>query len=85
MANYENYFIKAVKDAYSDRSESLLIELSKNVKRIANDTTFASTSSNPIDRRLDFCAYFLALIKTLDEQGESFETIRQICLKNVVY
>jgi hypothetical protein len=84
MATYENYFTEAVKGAYANRSDFLLIELRKNVKRISNDTTFALTSSNPIDRRLDFCAYFLALIKTLDEQEESFETIRQICLNIVV-
>ena len=36
------------------------------------------------DKRLDFCAYFLALIKTLDEQGETFETIRAISLKIVM-
>ena len=84
MATYETYFTEAIKGAYANRSDFLLIELSKNAKRISTDTTFASTSSNPIDRRLDFCAYFLALIKTLDEQGESFETIRQICLNIVV-
>ncbi len=28
------------------------------------------TSKNPMDKRLDFCAYFLALIKTLDEKKE---------------
>ena len=33
-----------------------------------------------MDRRLDFSAYFLAFIKTLDERGESFEQIRKICL-----
>jgi hypothetical protein len=84
MNNYENYFMAAVKDTYSNRSDFLLIELSRNFRSISNDTTFALTSSNPIDRRLDFCAYLLALIKTLDEQGESFETIRQICLKIVI-
>ena len=33
-----------------------------------------------MDRRLDFSAYFLAFIKTMDEKGESFETIRELCL-----
>ena len=80
MDKYENYFTRAVKDKYSNRSDFLLTELSRNFRSISNDTTFARTSPNPIDRRLDFCAYFLALIKTLDEQGESFDTIRQICL-----
>lgn len=83
MGNYESYFTEAVKEHYSNRSDFLLTELSKNFLSISADTTFARTSRNPIDRRLDFCAYFLALIKTLHEQGESFDTIRQICL-NVI-
>jgi hypothetical protein len=29
---------------------------------------------------LDFCAYFLALIKSLDKAGETFDTIRTISL-----
>lgn len=84
MDNYVNYFTKAVKRSYPNRSDFLLIEINKNFRIISNDTTFALASSNPIDRRLDFCAYFLALIKTLDEQGESFETIRQLCLEIVI-
>jgi hypothetical protein len=51
---------------------------------ISIDTAFARTSKNPIDRRLDFCAYFLALIQTLDERKENFETIRRICLEIVL-
>ena len=84
MAVYETYFTEAVRDVYSTRSDFLLIELRKNVRRISGDTAFALTSGNPIDRRLDFCAYFLALIKTLDEQGENFDAIRHICLSVVI-
>ena len=84
MDKYENYFTRAVKDNYSNRSDFLLTELSRNFRSISNDTTFALISPNPIDRRLDFSAYFLALIKTLDEQGESFDAIRQICLDVVL-
>ncbi len=50
---------------------------------IAPDTQFSFRSSNPVDRRLDFCAYFLALIKTLDERGETYETIRLVSLEVV--
>ena len=33
-----------------------------------------------MDRRLDFSSYFLALIITLDKQGETYDRIRTICL-----
>lgn len=48
---------------------------------ISDDISFASTSGNPLDKRLNVCAYFLALIKTLDKKGEDFESIRKICIE----
>jgi len=80
MDTYKNYFVKAIKDNYSINSDLLLAEIEKNFEYISGNVNFAATSSNPLDKRLGFCGYFLALIKTLDEQGETFETIRRICL-----
>jgi hypothetical protein len=37
-----------------------------------------------MDKRLEFCAYFLALIKVLDNKGESYSNIRDICLQVVM-
>jgi len=65
-------------------SQGIIAHMEKNYSSISIDTAFARTSKNPIDRRLDFCAYFLALIKTLDARNESFETIRRICLEVVL-
>lgn len=48
--------------------------------RVRTDVAFARTSSNPIDRRLEFCAYFLATIQELESRGMAFEQIREICL-----
>ena len=81
--NYKKYFTNAVKNTYPNTSDFLIAEIDKNFKYISKDTNFALSSANPIDRRLDFSAYFLALIKTLDGQGETFETIREICLEIV--
>ncbi len=80
MDTYKKYFAKAIKDNYSINSDLLLAEIDKNFESISGNINFAATSSNPIDKRLGFCGYFLALIKTLDEQGEAFETIRNICI-----
>ena len=80
MDTYKKYFIKAIMGNYSSKSGFLLAEIDKNFESISKKTNFAATSSNPLDKRLGFCGYFLALIKTLDEQGEEFETIRKICL-----
>lgn len=83
MDAYKKYFTQAINDTYPANSGFLIAEIDKHFNDMSASTNFAATSSNPIDKRLDFCAYFLALIKTLDEQGESFERIRIICL-NVV-
>jgi hypothetical protein len=83
MAGYLKYFSAAVMQKYPHHAEFLLKRLDENVKLISIHTTFAAKSANPIDRRLDFCAHFLALIKTLDEQHEDYPAIRRICLEVV--
>jgi len=80
MANYRKYFVAGIKKNFPGYSDSIITKVDVHYKIISADTSFAARSANPIDKRLDFSAYFLALIKTLDEQGEKFETIRKICL-----
>lgn len=81
MDNYRNFFIQFVKETYPNEYDSIIRETDNHYKIISLDTNFAKTSKNPIDQRLDFSSYFLALIKTLDTKGESFENIRKICLQ----
>lgn len=81
MKDYKKYFSQFVKENYPDDFGSILAGTESNYLIISADTSFAKTSGNPIDKRLDFSAYFLALIRTLDERGETFENIRKICLQ----
>lgn len=81
MGNYRKYFIQFIKENYPNEFDNLIEITDNNYKFISADSAFAKTSRNPIDKRLDFCSYFLALINTLDEMGEEFETIRKICLQ----
>jgi hypothetical protein len=83
MANYKKYFIAALEQHFPDRVDTLAANVERHYAVIAVDTKFAATSKNPIDKRLDFCSYFLALIKALDDEGQSFQTIRKICLEVV--
>ena len=80
MSSYRKYFVAGVKKKFPGKADAIIDKVNAHYKIISEDTAFAASSKNPIDKRLDFCAYFLALIKTLDEQGESFETTRKICL-----
>jgi L-2-amino-thiazoline-4-carboxylic acid hydrolase len=83
VANYRKYFVGGVKKNFPGIADAIIDKVDAHYKIISIDTAFAASSNNPIDKRLDFCAYFLALIKTLNEQGESIETTRKICLEIV--
>ena len=84
MGGYKKYFIRAVQTNFPGQSEKIIATTDRHFSFISPSVSFAKTSANPIDRRLDFSAYFLALIKSLDEQGEAFETIRKTCLDAVL-
>ena len=84
MKDYRKYFAVGIKKSFPDKADTVLRETEENFKAIAVDTKFAASSPNPIDRRLDFSAYFLALIKTLDKKGESFQKIRDVSLAIVL-
>ncbi len=81
MDDYRKYFRQFVTENYPNDFGNILADTDRNYNSISTDTAFAKTSKNPIDRRLDFCSYFLALIKTLDNKGETFDNIRKICLQ----
>ncbi|MEP7143219.1 MAG: L-2-amino-thiazoline-4-carboxylic acid hydrolase [Ferruginibacter sp.] len=68
---------------FPSQGGKIIATMDDHYKSISDDINFSFSSGNPVDKRLDFCAYFLALIKTLSEQGESFETTRKICLEIV--
>ncbi|WAC14086.1 L-2-amino-thiazoline-4-carboxylic acid hydrolase [Dyadobacter pollutisoli] len=84
MDNYRKYFVHAVRKNFPQNPDQLIVQTDNYFSHISKDTRFAATSKNPIDRRLDFSAYFLALVQTLDEHGETFEKIREICLEIVI-
>lgn len=81
MKPYRPFFKASLQRHYPQASEALVSETERHYAHISADTQFAATSSNPIDRRIDFSAYFLALVKALDAHGASFEDIRTVCLE----
>ncbi len=81
MHNYRTYFTEAIRKHYPSDYAGIIDATNEHYRDISPDTAFAKTSKNPIDRRLDFCSYFLALIKTLDKRGESYAATREICLE----
>lgn len=84
MKAYKKYFHKTLQTHFPQTFNQTMAQVESHYQHISLDSSFAATSTNPIDRRLDFSAYFLALIQTLDEEGEPFERIRVICLEVVI-
>ena len=79
--SYRKYFSQALQKNYPARFEEIIAEANRLYAHISKDTAFARASANPMDRRLDFAAYFLAMIQALEKQGEPFERIKTICLE----
>jgi hypothetical protein len=83
MRGYKKYFVRSIAKNYPGSFRDVTSATEKNYQVISTDINFSFHSKNPLDRRLDFCAYFLALIKTLDERGEPYESIKRVILEVV--
>jgi hypothetical protein len=81
MRRYKKYLINAIEHHFPDNFRNIINDIDNRYLIISKDTEFAITSSNPIDKRLDFCAYFLSLIISLDQLKLPYERIRLICLQ----
>jgi hypothetical protein len=79
--SFKRFFIKAIRKHFPRDSNSLIQEVEERFAEVSFDTQFASKSSNPLDNRLDFAAYFLALIQSLENRKFSYEEIKNICLE----
>lgn len=81
LPTYSAIFNRRIKAHYPAQFEEIQVETANHFIALQNDIAFIHTSGNPMDKRMDFCAYFLALIKTLDRRQETYEQIRKICLE----
>lgn len=77
---FRKYFVNGLRNCYPEDADKMIEELDMHFSAISDDTKFAAKSSNPMDKRLDFTACFLALIKTLENRGVAYDEIRQVCL-----
>ena len=80
MSGYLKFFERQLRRRYPAEFAALWREIAERYQRIAPDVAFAHGSSNPMDRRLDFCAFFLATIQALEKRGAGFDEIRSTCL-----
>ena len=77
---FEHYFHDEIRRHYPGAFAAIRDDVDTRYRDIHPDVSFARTSSNPMDRRLEFCAYFLATIQALEARGQSFEQIQSVCV-----
>ncbi len=78
--SHKKHFYQNIREQFPADHRLLCEAIEARYQAIFPDVAFARHSSNPIDRRLEFSAYFLATAQVLELRGENFDTIRQICL-----
>jgi hypothetical protein len=61
-------------------AERIMRDIEARYIAIYPDIAFARTSSNPLDRRLEVCAYLLATIRVMEARGLAYNEIRAICV-----
>jgi len=77
---YRKHFQKIITQKYPETASAILLETDDQYLNVSKDTGFSGSSGNPIDKRLDFAAYFLALIQVLDKRGIDYGRIKSLCL-----
>jgi len=80
MDDYTECFERELRRRYPAEFAVLWAEIGDRHRRLAPDIAFARRSANPMDRRLEFCAFFLATIQALENRHAGFDEIRATCL-----
>jgi hypothetical protein len=81
MKAYKRYFTEAITKSFSNEGQSINTEVDAVFDSLRGDVEVAKRSANPMDRRLEISAYFLAFIIVLDKRGISSEQIRSLCIE----
>jgi hypothetical protein len=79
--DYKRHFRAEIERSYPKHFTVIGAEIEARYQAIYPDIAFARKSSNPVDRRLEFCGYFLATIQALEARGSSLEEIQTICVR----
>lgn len=77
---YRKYF-REILNTRLPQPQRLTSEIEKQFQLLYPAVEFSKTSRNPMGRRLEIAAYFLATIIELEKRGESYDSIRNILLE----
>jgi hypothetical protein len=80
MKAYKKYFTTSVRESYPNDFQTIQTEIDRAFQSLQPDIEFSKRSSNPMDRRLEISAYFLALVMVLDKRNVPQQEIRKLCV-----
>ncbi len=81
IVKYDRHFRRILTKRFPESYTSLLLDVDNRYLQISKDTDFSKKSPNPLDKRLDLAAYFLATIQILRERQVDFQNIKGICIE----
>jgi hypothetical protein len=79
--NFRKYFKDVLKENYPETFQGIIDDIEKMNDGLAQPLQFALKSNNPMDKRLPFSGYFLAMIQVLEKKEESYDRIKELCLE----
>lgn len=79
--SYKKSFTKIIQKKYPLEHQNILKAIQKQSSLISQEVGNLSNTGNPLDKRMDFAIYFLALIQTMETKGLDYETIKQLSLE----
>ena len=79
--NFRGYFKKVLETSYPDDFKDIIKTIETKNDALSGSFQFALKSKNPLDKKLPFAGYFLAMIQVLESREVSFEKINTLCLE----
>jgi hypothetical protein len=81
MKAYKKSFQKILAQHFEHQAGDCQIKIEAAFELLQADVQFAKHSPNPVDKRMEMAAYFLATIQVLDAQSMDYETIKKIIIE----
>jgi hypothetical protein len=78
---HRKFFKQVIKTKLPELASSILLETDNQYLIVSKNSNFSKKSNNPLDKRLDLMAYFLALIQILEKNQLGFEQIKSLCIE----
>ena len=80
MKNIRPYIFVELKRILPEDAQELMDQTDLIYATLEKDIALAKCSSNPLDDRMVFAAYFLALIKVLEKKGYEYAFVEELCI-----